>query len=84
MGSDDTDINFAVSFNEIRNFLNNLPLIEKKNLDPNCSLRTIPKQEITGDWNHPVSLHLQLQQRSGMEHLPCKHRVEKYSSLYMH
>ena len=50
-GSDDTDINFAVSFNEIRNFLNNLPFIEKKNLDPNCSLRTIPKQEITGDWN---------------------------------
>ena len=49
-GTDDTDINFAISFNEIRDFLSNPPLIEKKKLDPNCSLRSIPQRETNEEW----------------------------------
>ena len=46
----DTDINFAVSFNEVRNFLSNPPVIKFRNLDPNCSLRTNPIIENIDNW----------------------------------
>ena len=41
----DSSINFAVSVSEVIYFLNNLPVIDQKNIDPNCSLRTNPKTE---------------------------------------
>jgi V8-like Glu-specific endopeptidase len=40
--SRDTDINFAVSVSEIISFLKNPPLLNQKNIDPNCTLRTNP------------------------------------------
>ena len=50
-GTPDTEINFAISFNEVRKFLSNLPVIQKRDLDPNCSLRNVPTIEDTGgEW----------------------------------